>query len=149
MPIRDWLEEHKPLAIAVALSVVVVAVWLAIPRKQATSAPGIWFWDLTAGELVVLQPPIKSLNGHELVRAHVFACKNCSDPADRFVGYLSRVLTPEPPPGQPPDTNVIPQVSAAPPAEVQWTLEGGERGQALVRQAFGRCPRTLVCEPDQ
>lgn len=62
-----------------------------------TVSNNAYFYDIQDSALVELPdnliPPVKQ-GSHELVRAMVFACKSCADPADRFTGYL-KSFTPE------------------------------------------------------
>lgn len=60
-------------------------------------ADQMWFYDLNNGQLfsaVDQFPPIASPTGPDAkgnpagVRAYVFSCGSCADPAQRFVGYL-------------------------------------------------------------
>lgn len=97
MSLRERMEEHRGLVIAIAVTVLIITVWVSMPRKTTVQPPGMWFWDLTAGKLVEFRPapdqwppPITTPDGHELVQANVFACTNCADPADRYIGYLTR-----------------------------------------------------------
>ncbi len=100
---RAFLAKHAIVigGICVTATLFLVLLITLYFREPAVILPpantNAYFYDLTDGKVVELPdnliPPIKQA-GHEYVKAMVFACKNCADPADRFTGAL-KSFTPQ------------------------------------------------------
>lgn len=133
--------------------------------KPAAQTPGIrsvYYYDLGNGAIYVapsnsptpMVAPTKKPgpNGTEGgVRAYVFACGTCDDPATRFLGYIETIdplslapptLDGEAPAAPPPHTRhvlALGRVIAKPEPDLRWISPTGEEGLALVYQLKKRC----------
>ena len=89
----------NPVVAVVAAIVLVVAVWL-IARSLGFGgggggAPHAGWYDLETGTIFGAVDPgdfqtVAAPSGGEAVRARVFACNDCDDADDRFLGFLER-----------------------------------------------------------
>jgi hypothetical protein len=100
--LREWLRAHPWLS--GGLGVVVIAASLGFAVKviiRETAAPyqtHAWYYDLNTEQLFVAEvtkhipidaPSGPASNGAKAgVRAHVFSFGDCSDPDQRFIGWL-------------------------------------------------------------
>ena len=81
------------------LLLVVVAVALFFIKKTPTSGRPegqLWFYNEVTGQLFSASdlsiPPVETVSGPGTgVRAWVFSCGDCSNPDDRFIGYLEKM----------------------------------------------------------
>lgn len=93
MSLRDKLNQHPPLAVAVAALIVIVA-WVVV-SKAGQSPTGredlAWYYDIKTGELFgadrTLPPPLELAEDNVAVRAAVYSCGSCDDDK-RFIAYL-------------------------------------------------------------
>jgi hypothetical protein len=87
------LRDKPVIGVAVIVIVVAAVVYINMDRGGGPTT-GRWFYDMTTGDLVQVAtsdpPPITLDNGHEAVWAHVFACGNCGNADQRFIGYLEK-----------------------------------------------------------
>gem|GEM_PF-4565443 len=87
MSLRKKLNESPLAGIATSAGLFVVAgavVWFTlVPRSSVVPLSGYYFFDLDAGELVVLPvetyPPALLENGHRCVEARIYACGECPE----------------------------------------------------------------------
>ena len=87
----------NPVVAVIAVVVLLAAVWF-IARQMGLGGSGgkapVAFWyDLKTGKLFGgpnTTDPVQAPSGGEAVRAHVFACNDCADANDRFIGYLEK-----------------------------------------------------------
>ncbi len=132
----------------------------------------VWFYDLGTDQLFSADadavPPIQAPSGIEVdgrpggVRAKVFACGGCADPADRFIGWLEQ-FTPEAQRAMIQNqTNPIETHRATPIAYMdqllvravqgdRWHRASSEEAAGLLGSPRQRCPDGVVlhaCFPD-
>jgi len=93
---RDWVNQNSA---AVTIGAVVVLIFsLAYLWFQNKGGAGggrgtmdAYYYDVESGEMFKDKaehiPPIARENGHKAFKAYVFTCSECSNEADRFVGY--------------------------------------------------------------
>lgn len=106
MRARHWINRNSTTATLVAISALVASLAYIATGVRDAPKPAqvdVYYYDLNTGELFVDTSeqfaPIESPSGPLLiagrntgdpagVRAHVFACYNCSDESERFIGWL-------------------------------------------------------------
>jgi len=98
MQLRDFLNNNSAIVTILAVVLLIVALG-AIVMQLGGGAGGarvidVYYYDLDTGEVFEagsdVVPPIQSPSGNPTggVRAYVFACNDCNNEADRFVGFL-------------------------------------------------------------
>lgn len=97
MSIRDFLNNNSALVTILAVVLLIVALGFIVMQlggggNRVRTIP-VYYYDLDTGELFEREsdtiPPVETSSGEmNGVRAFVFACNDCSDESDRFVGYL-------------------------------------------------------------
>ena len=107
--LRRWINKHSSIVTVISVAVLILALgWIVQEVRfrwnRSAVIPDAWFYDLNTGQLFRAKsnglPPIAAPSGplpngeHAGVRAKVFACGDCSDPSNRFIGWLEK-LTPE------------------------------------------------------
>jgi hypothetical protein len=91
---RQWMNDNPVIAIsAVAVLLVGLLVWSMRPASSGFEQS--YFWDMAAGELVVMPsatlPPAAAPSGNgQVVAAIVMACGSCADQAGHFVARLEK-----------------------------------------------------------
>lgn len=87
------LKDQPWLGAGMAFVIVAIAVWRPW-AGEANAVGGRWYFDLNSGELVTADskelPPITLDSGHLAVLAYVYACGECANESNRFIGYLER-----------------------------------------------------------
>ncbi len=107
---RRWLNSNSSIVTVISTVLLIFALGLIVQeaaelhRRSRTTVPDAWFYDLGTGQLFRAKsnvlPPIESPSGPlpngeaAGVRAKVFACGDCDDPANRFIGWVEK-LSPE------------------------------------------------------
>ncbi len=102
--IRSFLNENSALVTIAAVVLLVLSLaFIVINSKSGGRSSGpidVWYYDLNTGDLFEGTsdqiPPIEAPSGPLSgqagvpagVKAHVFACNDCGDVEDRFIGYL-------------------------------------------------------------
>ncbi len=88
---------HRKKQLTLLLVVLAVVLFL-VSRKPASGRPEgqLWFYNEITGQLFAASdlsiPPIETLSGPGTgVRAWVFSCGDCSNPNERFIGYLEKM----------------------------------------------------------
>lgn len=169
MALRSFLEQ-KPVAVVAVCAVlllVALALSLSLGGRPQPELPRVWFYDLETGDLFAASdelPPIDAPSGASAgVRAHVFACGDCSDPDARFVGWIETY---------PPETRQAwvrlvqetPQNSAVPPSDLveqaelgtgqirspdggEWVPYGSRQAQAIRERAIAQCQQRQDLTP--
>lgn len=146
MTLREMLKTRAAKGGAVIL--VLLAVWAALRLWVPRPAPfaGLWYYDLTTGERMVLdvpsaQSPTVLPSGNQAVLARVFACGACGP--DAFIGYLELFIpAPPPPAGKAPATAQMQRMVAAVPEsgdEPGWFPADTPRGNAIIDSPRTRC----------
>jgi len=141
--------QRQTIKLAVAIGLLVVTAWFLFRAKgNGPRIESVYFYDVGSGELyseaVETSPPTTAPSGSEGVRAFVFACNDCDDASDRFIGYLRKFS----------DAYVSAVKSGNPeiPAEVimaanlvritddqRWFVTESPRGQAILTGPQQRC----------
>ncbi len=109
MKLRDWMNNNSAVVTVGAVVVLILSlgyiVWSSRGRSYGPRVIDVYFYDLNTNQLFTAKsdqiPPIETASGPVPgsgapagVRAYVFACNDCSDENDRFVGWLE-MYTPE------------------------------------------------------
>lgn len=93
MALRDSLGGNPALAV-VAVIVIIAAIALGFRGSGAGEFAEGFYYDVDANELFTAdyaqQPPIPAPSGGQGVRAHVFSCSDCADPASYFIARLEK-----------------------------------------------------------
>lgn len=105
MGLRQKMDEHPTATMCVALLAAALSVGLAlwyvmVPAATRAEVGQAWYFDLSTSQLFQAKPQPAPINapsgpykgGPGGVKAYLFACHDCADPKDRFVGYLERFL---------------------------------------------------------
>ncbi|MCX5658738.1 MAG: hypothetical protein NTW19_03330 [Planctomycetota bacterium] len=132
------------------------------PVARAGKAHNVYYFDLGTGGLYAAPSnspmpmpapsgklgPNGTLGG---VRAYVFACGNCAEPAARFTGYIETIdpasLVPPPaegeapaaPPGHTALMAAFGRVIAVPDIEPRWISPTSEEGLVILHQLHKQC----------
>ena len=164
--VRQKLRENQGIATAVmgvmifaALGFMAMQIWSMLnPPPPPEDIVMGYFYDLNTKTLFEApadsEIPMSRESGDfegkpAGVRAHVFACGQCSDESARFIGYLEKPLPPEdrPPPDDPrSEVTLIKREE-----DTKW-VESDSREAERIRQAvYQRCTagqRTNFCRPE-
>lgn len=152
--VRPWIQRHPRAVIATTgVSLVIMLVVLgaeALSGPAAISAGKVWYFDLNTGELFAARdgqtPPIAAPSGPQPdgaaagVRAYVFACGDCGNKSERFVGYL-QVYSLE---------SKQPYLRRVEDGQDKWVLAGDAEAIKIAKEAQDRCgegKRPRRCEP--
>ena len=93
---RDWVNQNSAAVTIGAVVVLIFSLAYLWFQNKSPSAGGrttmeSYYFDVEAGEMFKDKgehiPPITRENGHQAFKAYVFSCSECSNEADRFVGY--------------------------------------------------------------
>lgn len=162
LEVRDILNRHASLVTAVAGVLLAVTFGLLIWRllggggssEQGERVPMAYFYDQNTRELFVLPAnttgpvdrPSGTFQGEPAgVRAHVYACGQCSDESLRFIGYLSKPLPPDQQPKNEPPLELVKR-----PKDEMWyrsdSPEAGRITGAPIRRCKGTA-RANYCRP--
>lgn len=137
------------------------------PPARAVSRAQVFFYDLGAGQLyhaaADARPPFAAPSGDgadglpQGVRAHVFSCGSCADPAQRVIGYLETYpwleAAPAAPVGAKPQPGLVHQegrLVAVPAREPRWVSAHTPEGVGIIRAAREQCgsaTKTAYCLP--
>lgn len=99
MQIREWLKNNPVIGGAIVAGIMLTAILILVLSLLPTnptpaSTPNNYYYDMQSGELFVadvsLIPPIKAPSGGEGVLAQVYACGECGDDSELFVGILRK-----------------------------------------------------------
>lgn len=108
MKLRDWLNNNSAI-VTIGAVVLLIGALFAIIMQMSGGSSGprvidVYFYDLNKNQLFTAKsdaiPPIDTDSGATPqgapagVRAYVFACNDCGDENDRFIGWLE-MYTPE------------------------------------------------------
>ncbi len=91
---RQWINDNAALAAVVLVVIVALGIWVMRP-SSASGFEQSYFWDIGAGELVVMPsdtlPPAAAPSGNgQAVAAVVMACGSCDDESSHFVARLEK-----------------------------------------------------------
>lgn len=163
MQIRDIINRHPVLAIVVTSILLLAAGGFLASRVWSTLNPPpapepitmAYFYDQNTGKLFAAPAstvgPIETESGpyHSEpagVRAHVFACGQCSIESNRFIGYLSKPLPPEEQPKDEPPLELIKRVE-----DEQWYRSDQPEARQIMAELGERCPSSVrrnYCRPE-
>ena len=145
----------NPLVGVIAAIVLIVAVififkGLGVGGGGLGSSKDAYWYDMDTGKLFgheAVTPPIEAPSGGEGVRAHVFACNNCDDESDRFIGFLERytdegkrILKEEQEKGNPMARALaLEGVELRREKDEAWLPSMGEEGRALRQEPQTQC----------
>lgn len=121
MKLRDWLNNNSAIVTIGAVVLLIGALFAIIMQmRSGPSGPrviDVYFYDLNTQKLFAAKsdqiPPIDTPSGPAPggapagVRAYVFACNDCGNENDRFIGWLemytpeAKALLTQPPPTDP------------------------------------------------
>jgi len=125
-----------------------IALFLrAQPTSTAARRPNLersYYFDLQRGELFpssTQDPPIPAPSGGAGVLAHVYACGNCDQESDRFIGYLTTFAS-RPVPGSPQGDRIA---LAKPP--YKWLPISTPEADAIRQSVQQRCEQPQECHP--
>lgn len=145
----------NPVVAVIAVIILLVAVFFIFKQMGLGgggygSAKDAYWYDVDTGELfghAAVLPPIEAPSGGEGVRAYLFACNDCDDKSDRFIGYLERyseegrrILKEEQDKGNP-----MARALAMEGAEIrrdtdeEWLPAMGDDGKALRQEPQTKC----------
>jgi hypothetical protein len=164
--VREKLREQQGLVTAIlgvvifaALGLFVMQLWrfLNPPPPPEDIVMGYFFDQNTKETFVVpantpapMDRPSGPFNGEPAgVKAHVFACGQCSDETKRFVGYIEKPLPPEDRP--PPDDPRSEVFLMKRPNDAKWVVSDSREAAAIVEEVFNRCAageRANFCRPE-
>jgi hypothetical protein len=93
---REWVNQNSA---AVTIGAVIILIfslaylWFSNPSAGPGSRAVMdaYFYDVESNETFTARadelPPIQRENGHKAYKSYIFTCSECSNEADRFVGY--------------------------------------------------------------
>lgn len=162
MQLREFLNRYSPVVTAISAVLlvglfvyVVVEIWRGGGADRQQPTPMAYFYDQNTRELfaapaataVPAETPSGSFDGEPAgVRAHVYACGQCSDEAKRFIAYLSKPLPPEEQPKNEPPLDLIKRVD-----DSQWHRSDSPEASAILaelRDYDCKGERRNLCVPD-
>jgi len=158
MSMRDFLNNNSALVTILAVVLLIVALGFIVMQlgggsNRVRTIP-VYYYDLDTGEIFERQsdvnPPVETAGGEMRgVRAFMFACNDCSDESDRFIGYLE-MFTPEAkelldmPTGQRPDDVPYDFYENGRlvrlPDGTQWYPANSPQGFEIMNQVRDACP---------
>lgn len=109
MKLRDWMNNNSAVVTVGAVVILILSlgyiVWSSKSGGYGPRVIDVYYYDLNTNKLFTAKsdqiPPIETESGPVQgsnapagVRAYVFACNDCSDEADRFIGWLE-MYTPD------------------------------------------------------
>lgn len=108
MKLRDWMNNNSAVVTIGAVVILILSLgYIVFSSRGRSSGPrviDVYFYDLNAQKLFTAKsdaiPPIETESGPATggapagVRAYVFACNDCGNENDRFIGWLE-MYTPE------------------------------------------------------
>ncbi len=93
---REWVNQNSA-AVTIGAVVILIFSLAYLWFSNSSGSPGsravmnAYFYDVESNEMFEAKadelPPIMSKNNHKAYKAYVFTCGECSNEADRFVGY--------------------------------------------------------------
>jgi|GEM_PF-4444546 len=150
------IEKRPWIAVVLVITGLLAVVVSVASTGKTRRAPGRWFYNLQAGELVALDTkepePITLPSGDKVVLAMVVTCGDCDDPDARQIAYLQRWPdNAHPYVGKDPATippNIVMDVVVSEPGEdLRWVYLNSETGMQLVSHAIEKiqstCPDTF------
>lgn len=163
---RDLFVRYPYVFVGAAVLVLAVSLWRMLGGGGGAKPDGRWYLDLNTGELFAYRgyelPPIPAPSGGEGVLAHVYACGDCGDPAQRVIVALEK-YSPEGkaaltgPVQPPPRTEEMVGRSAPLPShmlragdnpDAPWVSFDSAQGRSLLNRAQQMCPgQRQTCVP--
>jgi len=167
---RQYLNQNPKITLGVAIAVIGICLIVLIIRLWPDSAeangvdgkrppPQAWFYDRNTKELFPMPihttGPIETgsgpYNGEPAgVRAHVFACGDCSS-NEQFIAWLEK---PSPLEAAQPQDGVVMETDLSPlictPGSDRWVRADGEAGKRIIATARAKCPQDApanYCHP--
>lgn len=163
MSLHEFIEQNKAAVIVTATAISALAFgfagWRLVAADHGTSLlhePQAYFYDLHTGQLFTapagtpgaIQRPGGTYNGHPAgVRAHVFACGQCSDASKHFIGWLEidGLSIGKQPATEEDETVYIRRVDGT-----QWVSSESAVGEQITSEAISQCGsgRVNFCRPE-
>lgn len=160
MSFRTTLQKNAPFVILAALALLVLSatvIWRNRPGSgtQQQALRHQWFFDVGTGKLYIVDidtaPPQVPESRATLadgspggVKAYVFSCGDCADPATHFVGYVATLPESErvkPAELRNPSAETIARVLVTNTAAVglEWVPRNSEKAERIRMDLQGRC----------
>jgi len=160
MQLREFLNNNSALVTILAVVLLIVALGAIV--MQINGGGGytprvvdVYYYDLDTGELFLEKsneiPPVETASGpHNGVRAYVFACNDCDEESDRFIGWLEMytpeakaALTRDPAEAQPDEApfdyweegHLVRSIDSD-----EWQLANSEPGFRIMENIRDKCP---------
>lgn len=164
--VREKLKENQGIATAVmgvmifaAVGFLAMQVWRMLnPPPPPEDIVMGYFYDLNTETLFVApadtEIPVARDSGEfeggpAGVRAYVYACGQCSDEANRFIGYLEKPIPPEDRLPLDDDRSEVSLVKR--PEDTKWVESDSDEASAIMKALFEQCTageRPNFCRPD-
>jgi hypothetical protein len=163
MSIRERLQQHPTAVLLTCFALLAISVGVLVyffqsgSSRQQQQAPEslAYFYDQNSKKLFVASAqagPIETESGPYQgepagVQAHVFACGRCSEPGNRFIGWLSK---PAPGAGSP-DAMDTGRDLIRRPQDTKWVPANSPEGERICNEVNQRCRRgtpILYCHPE-
>ena len=164
--VREKLRENQGMATAVmgvmifaALGFLAMRIWSMLnPPPPPEDIVMGYFYDLNTETLFVApadtEIPVARESGDfegepAGVRAHVFACGQCSNEPARFIGFLEKPLPPEKRP--PPDDPRSEVTLLKRPEDAKWVESDSAAAAKIIAAVHNRCTageRANFCRPE-
>lgn len=98
MSIRSIVNENQSIVVVVTIVIILAALFFIWRNFAGGGGPGgsgnAWYYDTVTEEYFKAAateiPPIDSPDGNPAVRAHFYACSDCGNDDERFVGFYER-----------------------------------------------------------
>jgi len=166
--LRDFLNNNSAVVTILTVALLIVALGAIVLQLRPGRAGGqvvdVYYYDLDSGQIFTASsrevPPIETSTGpFNGVRAYVFACSDCGDESDRFVGWLemyspdAKALLTRSAEAGPPGPEAFESWEQGhlirdPNAE-EWVLANSQGGFAVMESVREQCPdgRPRPCFP--
>lgn len=169
MQLRDWMNNNSAVVTVGAVVILILSLGYIVWNSKGSSPPrviDVYYYDLNTNKLFTAQsnqlPPIDTESGPVAgsnapagVRAYVFACTDCGDEADRFIGWLEmytpevKALRSQPSPQTPEEAAEREQREeevwengklVRAPDGTTWARENTSEGMAITTKIESKCP---------
>jgi|GEM_PF-6490838 len=91
MSVRQWISSNPAVVAVIAIAITASAIVFVFVRDGRANVRQTWFYDVGSSSLFAYTgaaiPPVTAPSGQAGVRAHVYACGECSESTRRIL-YL-------------------------------------------------------------
>jgi len=159
MTIREYVNNNSAVVTICAVVLLLLSLGFIIMRlgggsKYRPRVVDVYYYDIGDGQLFTALsneiPPIDAPSGKQGVRAYVFACGDCANESERFIGWMEmytpdakRIMTSPPTEAENMDAFEVMERGHLVSADGRnWVSANGEQGFQVMESMQSRCGQT-------